>query len=73
VVLQHFVVLAIRQDVVLLVEVSDDQKGMGSVLAISFDGLAENKVTPAAAMQTVRRIPSSALPSPHPLEQTNLA
>jgi hypothetical protein len=66
-------VLAIRQDVVLLVEVSDDQKGMGSVLAISFDVLAENKVTPAAAMQTVRCITSSALPSPHPLEQTNLA
>jgi uncharacterized protein with GYD domain len=55
--------LAIRQDMVLLVEVSDDQKGMGSVLAISFDVLVEKKVASAAALQTVRRTPSSLSPS----------
>jgi hypothetical protein len=47
----------------LLVDISDDQKGLGSVLAISSDVLAENKVTPSAAMQTVRCIWSS-LPPP---------
>jgi hypothetical protein len=47
VVLQHFIVLAIRQNMALLVEVSDDQKGLGSVLAISTDML-ENEVATAA-------------------------
>jgi hypothetical protein len=41
----------------LLAEVSGNQKGMGSVLAISSDVLVE-KIAPAAAMQTVRCIPS---------------
>jgi hypothetical protein len=38
---------------------SDDQKGLGSVLAISSDVLAGNKATPASAMQPVRSIPTS--------------
>jgi hypothetical protein len=63
VVLQHSTVLAVREDMALLVKVFDDQKGLGSILAISFDVLAENKVAPAAAMQTVRYIPSSLSPS----------
>jgi hypothetical protein len=50
----------VRQKMALLADVSDDQRGMGSVWAISSD---ENKVAPAAAMQTVRRIPSSFFPS----------
>jgi hypothetical protein len=40
----------------LLVDVSDGQKGLGSVLAISSNVLVENKVTPSAAMQMVRCI-----------------
>jgi hypothetical protein len=49
VVLHHFIVLAVtlRQNMALLVEVSDDQKGLGSVLAISSDML-ENEVATAA-------------------------
>jgi hypothetical protein len=47
----------------LLVKVFDDQKGLGSVLAISSDVLAENKVAPATTMQTVRHITSSLSPS----------
>jgi hypothetical protein len=48
VVLHHFIVLAVtlRQNMALLVEVSDDQKGLGSVLAISSDML-ENEVATA--------------------------
>jgi hypothetical protein len=57
VVLQHFIVLAVRQNMALLVEVSDDQKGLGSVLAISSDMLENRR-----AMQMVRRIPSSHSP-----------
>jgi hypothetical protein len=40
----------------LLVDVSDDQKGLGSVLAISSNVLVENKITPSAPMQMVRCI-----------------
>jgi hypothetical protein len=47
----------------LLAAVSDDQKGLGSVLAISSDVLTENNVTSAAAMHTVRCIRSSLSPS----------
>jgi hypothetical protein len=56
---------------VLLVDVSDDQKGMGSVLAISSDVITQNKVTPSAAMQTVRCIWSSLSPSPLSLSLLN--
>jgi hypothetical protein len=37
---------------------SDDQKGLGSVLAISSD-VTGNKAAPASAMQPVRSIPTS--------------
>jgi hypothetical protein len=48
---------------VLVADVSDDQKGLGSVLAISSNVLAGNKASPAAAIQPVRSIPSSLSPS----------
>jgi hypothetical protein len=38
---------------------SEDQKGLGSVLAISSDVLTGNKVAPASAMYPVRSIPTS--------------
>jgi hypothetical protein len=39
------------QNMAVLADVSDDQKGLGSVLAISSDVLAGNKAAPASAMQ----------------------
>jgi hypothetical protein len=59
-----FHIVGCKTKMVLLVDVSDDQKGLGSVLSISSDVLAENKVTPSAAMQTVRCIWSSLSPPP---------
>jgi hypothetical protein len=38
---------------------SEDQKGMGSVLAIFSDVLTGNKAAPASAMHPVRSIPTS--------------
>jgi hypothetical protein len=54
-----FHIVGCKTKMELLVDISDDQKGLGSVLAISSDVLAENKVTPSVAMQTIRCIWSS--------------
>jgi hypothetical protein len=69
VVLQHFIVLVIWQKMVLLVYVYADQKGMGSVLAISSYVLARNNDAPAAAM------PAGETPTifPPPSRTDNLA
>jgi hypothetical protein len=67
-----FHIVGCKTNMVLLVDISDDQKGMGSVLAISSDVITQNKVTPSAAMQTVRCIWPSLSPSPsHSLSLLN--
>jgi hypothetical protein len=65
-----FHIVGCKTKMTFLVDVSDNQKGLGSVLTISPDVLAENKVTPSAAMQMVRCIWSSL--SPPPLERADL-